>query len=79
MSVPFCLPHPVAVSALFAEAFPRTVISTTGGWSRWDILNVFFIYHSYHYGRIFLDLTLSALRVFGSLKNVNNPSTQKYV
>ena len=36
----------------------RNSSSTTGGWSRWNILMGFiYIYHSEHYGLSFLDLT----------------------
>ena len=36
----------------------RTASSTTGGWSRWNILMCYiYIYHSEHYGLSFLDLT----------------------
>ena len=35
----------------------KTASSTPGGWSRWNILMCFYIYHSEHYGLSFLDLT----------------------
>ena len=36
------------------RSFHRTASSTTGGWSHWNIFNVFlYNYHSEHYGLIF--------------------------
>ena len=33
--------------------FRRVASSITGGWSRWNILMSYFIYHSEHYGLCF--------------------------
>ena len=53
------LPRPMEGNGVTPISDPyRTASSTTGGWSRWNILMCFiYIYHSEHYDLSFLDLT----------------------